>query len=220
MSIVSNEGIVTERTTSSRRERSKADKMRRILAAGEKLFSRDGFDGTTVQQIADEADVAVGTLFLYVSDKSEILLRLFRDAIELELKNATKQLKTRKRFIPSVKRFLMDLMIPYEANRDLSRVFWREFLFHKGQVRAELDLLAAAVLQVLQEKITAAQSTGEIDGGVDATVGALQIYAIFHATLAFHLSDCLPGKSPGQVLEALLQSMWRGMAPRNDENSI
>lgn len=211
---------MTERKTSSRRERNKADKMRRILATGEKLFSRNGFDGTTVQQIADEADVAVGTLFLYVSDKSEILLRLFRDAIELELKKAIKQLKTRKRFIPSIKRFLMDLMIPYEANRDLSRVFWREFLFHKGQVRAELDQLAAAVLQVLQERITAAQKTGEIDGGVDATVGALQIYAMFHATLAFHLSDCLPGKSPGEVLEALLQSMWRGMAPRNDESSV
>ena len=145
---------MTERKTSSRRERSKADKMRRILAAGEKPFSRNGFDGTTVQQIADEADVAFGTLFLCVSDKNEILLGLFRDAIERKLKKAIRQLKTRRRFIPrfipSLKRFLMDLMIPHEANWGLSSVFWREFLFHKGQVRAELDQLAAAVLQVLR----------------------------------------------------------------------
>jgi Bacterial regulatory proteins, tetR family len=45
----------------SRQERGKAGKMRRILAAGEKLFSNQRFDGTTVQQVADEADVAVGT---------------------------------------------------------------------------------------------------------------------------------------------------------------
>ena len=74
--------------TPSRRERSKADKMRRILAAGEKLFSKQGFDGTTVQQIADEADVAVGTLFLYILDKSELLLRLFHNAIDRELETA------------------------------------------------------------------------------------------------------------------------------------
>ncbi len=50
---------MTERKTLSRSERSKADKIRRILATGEKLFSRNGFDGVTEQQIADEADAAV-----------------------------------------------------------------------------------------------------------------------------------------------------------------
>jgi AcrR family transcriptional regulator len=70
----------TIRNAPSRREGSKADKMRRILAAGNKLFSRQGFDKTTVQQIADEADVGAGTLFLYVSDTSELLLKLFHSA--------------------------------------------------------------------------------------------------------------------------------------------
>ena len=41
--------------------------MRPILAASAKLFSQKGFDGTTVQEIADEADIAVGTLlFLFL----------------------------------------------------------------------------------------------------------------------------------------------------------
>ncbi len=70
--------------------------MRRILAAAEKLFSSQGFDGTTVQQIADEADIAVGTLFLYVSDKSELLLRLFHNAAEVELDQAWDLLRQRR----------------------------------------------------------------------------------------------------------------------------
>lgn len=199
----------------SRRERSKADKMRRILDASEKLFARNGFDGTTVQQIADDADVAVGTLFLYVSDKSEILLRLFHNAIDAELNKAVKQLKAGKKFIPSVSRFLLDLMAPYEKNGELSRIFWREFLFHKGQVRTELDLLTKTMLQVLQEKIIDAQAVGEVDASVDPAVGALQIYSVFHSVLAFHLAECLPGSAPHEVLEPLLQSMWWGMAPRD-----
>jgi AcrR family transcriptional regulator len=193
--------------------------MRRILAASAKLFSLNGFDGTTVQQIADEADVAVGTLFLYVSDKSEILLLLFHNAIELQLKKAARRLKAQSEFLPSVRRFLTDLTTPYEKNEDLSKVFWREFLFHKGHVRAELDTLAAAILQVLRERVTAARNAGEVDSSVDADVAALQIYAIYHATLAFYLADCLPGGSPDGTLDSLLHSMWRGMAPRSTTSS-
>ena len=199
----------------SRRERSKADKMRRILAAGEKLFSKQGFDGTTVQQIADEADVAVGTLFLYVSDKSELLLRLFHYAMELELEQAVRRMKANRKFVPAVRRFLEDLIVPYEKDRELAKVFWREFLFHKGEVRAELDKQASEILQALAESIAIAKKRGDIDKRVDPSVGALQLYAIFHATLAFHLADCLPGGSPSLTLNALLQSAWIGMAPRS-----
>jgi len=198
----------------SRRERSKADKMRRILAAGEKLFSKQGFDGTTVQQIADEADVAVGTLFLYISDKSELLLRLFHYTTDLELGQAVRRMKAGRKFLPAVRRFLEDLILPYEKDRELAKVFWREFLFHKGEVRAELDKQASEILRALAEVIAIAQKRGEIDQRVDPAVGALQLYAIFHATLAFHLADCLPDRSPTHTFNALLQSAWLGMAPR------
>jgi hypothetical protein len=43
---------------------------------------------------------------------------------------------------------------------------------------------------------------------------ALHLYAIYHATLAFHLAGCVPDKSPGATLDALLQSAWTGLAPR------
>jgi AcrR family transcriptional regulator len=198
----------------SRRERSKADKMRRILAAGEKLFSKRGFDGTSVQQIADEADVAVGTLFLYVSDKSELLLRLFHKAIDRELEQAVRRMKGNRKFLPAVRRFLEDLIVPYEKNRELAKIFCREFLFHKGEIRAELDKQASKILQALAEATAVAQKRGEIDEAVDPSVAALHFYAIFHATLAFHLADCLPDRSPNVTFNALLQSAWSGMAAR------
>jgi AcrR family transcriptional regulator len=199
----------------SRRERSKADKMRRIVAAGEKLFSKQGFDGTTVQQIADEADVAVGTLFLYVSDKSELLLRIFYNATAQELQPAIKRMKASRKFLPGVRRFLEDLHAPYEKDRELAKVYCREVLFHKGGTRAELDKQSAEIMGAMAEAIASAQARGEIEKSVDPSLGALHLYAIFHAVLAFHLADCLPGTTPSQTLNALLQSAWHGMAPRS-----
>jgi AcrR family transcriptional regulator len=199
----------------SRRERSKADKMRRILTAGEKLFSKHGFDGTTVQQIADEADVAVGTLFLYISDKSELLLRLFYNATGGELESAMRRMKASRKFLPSIQRFLEDLHAPYEKDRELAKVYCREVLFHKGGVRAELDKQSAEIMGAMAEAIVSAQARGNVDKTVSPQVGALHLYAIFHATLAFHVAECLPDTTPKQTLSALLQSAWHGMAPRS-----
>ena len=187
--------------------------MRRILATADQLFAHQGFDKTTVQQIADQADIGAGTLFLYFSDKNEILLKLFHSAVELELNQAIKRLKNGKKFLAAVRKFLLDQMKPFEKDRELSKVFFREFLFHKGQVRADLDRQAAEIMQALLEAIKAAQAKAEIDAHLDPAAGALQIYAIFHATLAFHLADCLPA-SPQLTLESLLNSAWQGMAPR------
>lgn len=57
-----------------RRERAKQDKRERIMLAARELFARHGIGGVTTQQIADDADVAIGTLYLYASTKAELLI--------------------------------------------------------------------------------------------------------------------------------------------------
>jgi AcrR family transcriptional regulator len=57
-----------------RRERAKQDKRERIVAAARELFGRHGVGAVTTQQIADRADVAIGTLYLYASTKAELLI--------------------------------------------------------------------------------------------------------------------------------------------------
>ncbi|GAA3870497.1 hypothetical protein GCM10022381_12090 [Leifsonia kafniensis] len=62
------------RISSGRRERAKKDKRDRIMMAARELFPVRGVGGVTTQQIADLADVAIGTLYLYASTKAELLI--------------------------------------------------------------------------------------------------------------------------------------------------
>src|SRR3954465_14634854 len=57
-----------------RRERNKQEKLDRITAAARELFTERGVDEVTTQEIADQADIGAGTLFLYVKSKGELLL--------------------------------------------------------------------------------------------------------------------------------------------------
>jgi TetR/AcrR family fatty acid metabolism transcriptional regulator len=57
--------------------RDKNSKYHRILEAAVKVFARQGFRQSTVAQIAREAGVADGTIYLYFKNKDDILVNFF-----------------------------------------------------------------------------------------------------------------------------------------------
>ena len=57
----------------SRRKRRKEQTYRRLLQVAEALFRSRGYDATTVEEIAELADVAKGTVFNYFDNKAGIL---------------------------------------------------------------------------------------------------------------------------------------------------
>lgn len=57
----------------NRTERKKEETRKKIISVAIDLFNRQGFDGTTVEQIAEEADVAKGTIFNHFPAKEAIV---------------------------------------------------------------------------------------------------------------------------------------------------
>ena len=48
----------------------------KIELAAKKLFTRQGFHGTTVREIADQAGISMGKLYLYYPNKEDIFIGL------------------------------------------------------------------------------------------------------------------------------------------------
>lgn len=53
------------------------DKRERILLAAERIFARHGFFAAKVSDVAKEAGVADGTIYLYFKNKDDLLISLF-----------------------------------------------------------------------------------------------------------------------------------------------
>jgi len=66
----------------SRRERRKFDLSRRIRRAALELFHEKGYEATTVEEIAERADVAKGTFFNHFPRKDAILLSLGEEVLD------------------------------------------------------------------------------------------------------------------------------------------
>ena len=73
-----------------RKEREKQLRREEIVLAAEKVFFSKGFDLSTMDDIAEEAELSKGTLYLYFKNKEDLHMAVARKAIHL-LKSVTLQ---------------------------------------------------------------------------------------------------------------------------------
>ena len=63
-----------------RKEREKEEMKKRILEAAKKLFLEQGFEKTSIRNIAEEIEYSPGTIYLYFKDKNDLLFALHQEA--------------------------------------------------------------------------------------------------------------------------------------------
>jgi len=127
------------------RERKKAESQSRILEAAETIFFRDGFKEANLDEVAESAGVAKGTLYRYFDNKAELYVAvLTRDAEQFEAKLV-------RLFDPS--------LTPPEQVRRLSRFYLRHYIDHPGYFQIfwaleNQDLIGQLPAPVVEEVTT------------------------------------------------------------------
>lgn len=64
------------------REKQKADRSQRILEAASRLFRQQGYDAVRIEDIAQAAQLSVGTLYNYFTSKGDLLLAIVSMEVE------------------------------------------------------------------------------------------------------------------------------------------
>ena len=75
------------------KEARKAEKRERILRSATKIFARKGFYNAKISEIAREAGVADGTIYLYFKNKDEILITIFEESVGEIIRRFRKRLQ-------------------------------------------------------------------------------------------------------------------------------
>ncbi len=68
-----------------RNERRKARTRASLLAAARQLFAAQGMEATTIAEIAERADIAIGSFYNYFRTKDDVLAALLQDALRDQL---------------------------------------------------------------------------------------------------------------------------------------
>ena len=98
-------------------------RIREIGEATLRVVSRKGLEGTTMQEIADEAGLAKGTLYLYFDSREELVVHLAESAFE-ELRHAVAEALGRRAAFPArLAAAILTHVEFFERRRDFFRLF-------------------------------------------------------------------------------------------------
>lgn len=198
-----------------RRERKKREARRRISAAAFQLFLEKGYDATTVEEIAERADVAKGTVFNYFPRKTSFLAALAADwtARTEDVLGPIEAWagSTRDKLI-RVFRFLADLGA---RNPDLARLAFFESLryMHAMVEGSRPEEAAVRDFQAMTRSLLRqGQIAGEVRADVRVEYAAALIESAFHRTLAHWLAAGGSRASLHREFADKLDIVFRGIA--------
>jgi AcrR family transcriptional regulator len=150
----------------SRRERKKDETRERITRAALGLFSEKGFVATTVDEIAQRADVAKGTFFNYFPRK-EAVLAAFADQHLSELRDTAERLiaESGRGARTKLIELITSTTAVYQRHPDVWLHTYLEFLKGNVSTLVEIDQRAQGSVRRLIEQ---GQAAGEIRADVSA----------------------------------------------------
>src|SRR5690349_190388 len=156
--------------------RTQPDKREAILRAAVKVFARAGYFNSKVADIAREAGIADGTVYLYFKSKDEILHSVFDRAMEEFISEGRRELEAIEKPEDRLRKIAELHLERLGADRDLAVVFQVEL---RGSTKFMEEFSAAGFaeyLDIIRANIEDGQKAGEFRADVKPIVAAKMLY--------------------------------------------
>jgi TetR/AcrR family fatty acid metabolism transcriptional regulator len=135
------------------------DKPQQIIDAAVRVFARNGFYNSRVSDIAREAGIASGTIYLYFRTKDEILVTLFREKMAAFVAALRTEIGRERDPEAKIRRLVRRHFEVLEASPDLAEVVQVELRqgqkFFRGASAHEISAYFELIGSVLREGVAA-----------------------------------------------------------------
>ena len=180
------------------RERNKLEKMNRIRSAALELFQAKGYEATTTKEIAEAADVAIGTIFMYANDKRDLLFLIFNDELDGLVDTAFGQVDSRQPLSLQAFEVFAHFYAAFHQKVILARLLLRELVFFsEGQQAAQYLENRRRIVARLKDMARDAAARGSIKADSDIERIANTFFYLFSGEVRFWLSDEEPDLERG-----------------------
>jgi AcrR family transcriptional regulator len=185
-----------------------------ILEAARKIFAKKGFRGVTVDQIAEAAGLAKGTIYQYFTSKQEIYLAALRQGVAELMEQTRQKVESAKGIRLKLEAFIQTRLNYMEENRDFFGVYHAEFgnITHLAAMNKEFRVLYQRQLRFLESVLQDALQSGEIRSISIETAATV----IYEGTRGLMLRRMLgwSNTTVEQDIESLVSILWRGIGSR------
>jgi AcrR family transcriptional regulator len=198
------------------RERQKAGRRESILKAAALLFRRDGFAATSIEQIAERAELSAGTVYNYFTSKGDLLLALVAlDGAQVRAAGARHVGRPASDAIAAVYALLEGYVD--HALVHLDKRMWRQMMgialsFSETQLGAGYRALDRKLAAQVGDLCLALQERGDIPAGVDCgDAGEVLFYVCNSLFMEFVADDAMTLAAMKRRMQRQVKLVFRGL---------
>jgi TetR/AcrR family transcriptional regulator, fatty acid metabolism regulator protein len=124
------------------------------------VFAKHGFHESTIAQIAREAGVADGTIYLYFKNKDDILIQFFEYKTKQVFEGFQKNLKKGDNAFEKLTKLIHRHLKEFERDKNMAMVYQSETRRSSPLVKEQITQMSMMYLHILAEIIEQGQAEG------------------------------------------------------------
>jgi TetR/AcrR family fatty acid metabolism transcriptional regulator len=140
----------------------KNNKYHQILEAAVKVFARQGFHQSTVAQIAKQAGVADGTIYLYFKNKDDILVQFFSFRTKQVFESFREAVDGAETSIDKLRNLVRRHLAEFQRDKDGAVVYQVETHQNSRLAEAQIREMSKMYRDLISEIIEQGQQEGAI----------------------------------------------------------
>ena len=142
-------------------QKNKTEKYHKILNSAGAVFAARGFHKATISQIASEAGVADGTLYLYFKNKDDILFQFitFKTQVVFEQMNAA--VKSGRNAEEKLRNLIRCHLDEFQKDKNMAIIFQSEVRYLR-EIESQIKDISKMYLDLLSDIIELGQNEGAI----------------------------------------------------------
>jgi AcrR family transcriptional regulator len=186
-----------------------------ILEAARKVFASKGFNDATMDDIADAAGVAKGTVYLYYSSKRDVYFAALKFGIRQMYSMLVDKLETASTTEDKFRSLIAAKLAYFDANRDFFKIFYSElgrFPSHPGGIDSEFKALYLEQAQLV-ECILKEGARKKVLRSVRPEQAAFAISDVIRGVVTHRVLGWSKTKI-NQDVDFIFDLIWKGIAAR------
>jgi TetR/AcrR family fatty acid metabolism transcriptional regulator len=140
----------------------KNNKYHQILEAAVRVFARQGFHQSTVAQIAKDAGVADGTIYLYFKNKDDILVQFFSVRTKQVFESFREAVDAAENSIDKLRNLVRRHLAEFQRDKDGAVVYQVETHQNSRLAEAQIREMSKMYRDLISEIIEQGQQEGAI----------------------------------------------------------
>lgn len=204
----------------SRRDAKKQRNKQAIVQAAISLFSTQGYEKTSIEQIARAAGVGKGTFYSYFQTKKDLI----KGFCEYELEKIHLELVKRSNKDASILEQMLTIYMTefhhVTQNREFGRLYMRESVFpNDSDVQDNRDT-DDKYFQILFPILQRGQERGELRKDIDLLYMTAHFYSLYIMSISAWYTGRISTDEVEPAMEDLFRQVLEGLQPKKSNTQV